>query len=284
MEEMDGSRKRIADYYGNVARLEWNRLDRLASGRLEFAVNMSFIRKHLPARSRVLDIGGGPGRYAIALAGEGHRVMLADLSPDLLELARQEIARAGVVENIEAVLEMDAQAMSRLADGSFDAVLALGPFYHLLTPEGRDRAAREIQRILVSGGMLFSAWIPRPKVLKELILAPNFNADTRDILARVQEDGVALGSLGKVRGGMTDVYCADPAEIKPFFEERGFESIALIGSEGMFAEVADRIEEMRSDDPERFAQAWELLLRTAEDPSILGSVAHLLYVGRKVVN
>ena len=83
---------------------------------------------------------------------------------------------------------------------------------------------------------------------------------------------------------MTDVYCADPAEIKPFFEERGFESIALIGSEGMFAEVADRIEEMRSDDPERFAEIWGLLLRTAEDPSILGSVAHLLYVGRKAVS
>jgi 2-polyprenyl-3-methyl-5-hydroxy-6-metoxy-1,4-benzoquinol methylase len=39
-----------------------------------------------------LGLGGGPGRYAIWLAGQGLAVTLADLSPSLLDLACELIA------------------------------------------------------------------------------------------------------------------------------------------------------------------------------------------------
>ncbi len=282
MVETSRSKQRIKDYYRSAAEREWNRLDKLAAGRLEFAVNMFFIGKYLPAQSRILDIGGGPGRYTIALAKAGHRVTLADISLDLLKIAHREVIEAGVETNVEAILEIACQDMSLLANEHFDAVLSLGPFYHLLAAEERDRAAQEAWRVLVPHGLIFAAWIPRPKVLKELVMDRDFNADVESILARLQKNGTVLGSLGSVRGGMTDVYCADPAEIKPFFEERGFESLTLLASEGMFAEVADRVEEMRTNNPQRFAWLWELLLNTAEEPSILGGGAHLLYIGRKI--
>jgi len=81
---------------------------------------------------------------------------------------------------------------------------------------------------------------------------------------------------------MTDVYCAIPGKIGPFFERRGFQSITLVASEGMFADEAGDLKAIRTDEPERFSPVWILLLKTADEPSILGSAAHLLYVGRKI--
>jgi S-adenosylmethionine-dependent methyltransferase len=53
--------------------------------------------KYVKPKSRILDIGGGPGRYAMWLAKHGHRVVLADLSPELLAIARTKLAEADVM-------------------------------------------------------------------------------------------------------------------------------------------------------------------------------------------
>lgn len=74
---------------------EWNRLDAGAQARLEGIITRYALGRHLPAAEsgiRVLDAGGGPGRYTIALAEQGYHVTLLDLSPRLLDLARCKIA------------------------------------------------------------------------------------------------------------------------------------------------------------------------------------------------
>lgn len=101
---------------------------------MEYAVTRKMLSKYLKPKSRILDIGGGPGRYAIWLAKHGHRV---DLSPELLKIARVKIDEAGVSANVEEIIAADACDLSHWQDNSFDAVLSLGPFYHL--PEAGDR-------------------------------------------------------------------------------------------------------------------------------------------------
>jgi ubiquinone/menaquinone biosynthesis C-methylase UbiE len=76
------SRDRVRGYYAQFGEREWDRLADPADGAIEFAINSRAIARHLPAGARVLDIGGGPGRYAIWLAERGHHVVLADLSDD----------------------------------------------------------------------------------------------------------------------------------------------------------------------------------------------------------
>lgn len=74
---------------------EWNRLDAGAQARLEGIITRHALARHLPragAGIRVLDAGGGPGRYTIALAEQGYHVTLLDLSPRLLDLAQRKIA------------------------------------------------------------------------------------------------------------------------------------------------------------------------------------------------
>src|SRR5678816_319574 len=76
---------------------EWQRLEGGAQARLEYLITTHALQQHLPAPEpacHVLDAGGGPGRYTLALAARGYVMTLLDLSPALLGFARQQIAHA----------------------------------------------------------------------------------------------------------------------------------------------------------------------------------------------
>jgi len=136
----------VRNFYAGFGEREWGRLDRPDDGQLEFAITTAMLTRHLPARARVLDDGGGPGRYSLWLAERGYRVSLADLWPELLAIGRAHIAASPVAAQIEEVVEADARDLSRWSDASFGAVLALGPLYHLTAPAGHDAAARRSRR------------------------------------------------------------------------------------------------------------------------------------------
>ena len=67
----------------------------------------------------------------------------------------------------------------------------------------------------------------------------------------------------------------------PFFERFGFPKLASIAAESIIVDMQKELVELAVKDPTGYQAAFELLLRTAGDPSILGMALHLLYVGRK---
>jgi len=69
---------------------------------------------------RVLDVGCGPGRHALALARRGMEVVGVDLSPDFVELARKAAADEGLAATFE---EMDVRDLAY--DREFDAAVCL---------------------------------------------------------------------------------------------------------------------------------------------------------------
>ena len=142
---------------------------RLAAGhgRLEFARTTEIILRHLPtAPALVADIGGGPGRYALWLAGLGYRVEHRDLVPlHVSQLAQDASGIAGLRTAVGDARDLD------LADTSVDAVLLLGPLYHLRRRAERLRALGEARRVVRPGGPVFAAVISRwaPRVDGELL-------------------------------------------------------------------------------------------------------------------
>ena len=85
---------RVRSYYDASPEREWERLER---HRIEFAISLRTLLEHLPpAPARILDIGGGPGRYALALAQLGYHVTLLDLSQSNLAFARQKSAQQSI--------------------------------------------------------------------------------------------------------------------------------------------------------------------------------------------
>jgi 2-polyprenyl-3-methyl-5-hydroxy-6-metoxy-1,4-benzoquinol methylase len=148
---------RVEGYYDQNALDEWERLERHPT---EFAVTMLALAEHLPPPpAKIADIGGGPGRYAIALAQEGYAVTLVDLSRGNLALAREKAEAAGV--RLDATLHANALDLSDLASSTYDAVLLFGPLYHLLAQEEQLGAVREAMRLLRPDGPLFATFITR---------------------------------------------------------------------------------------------------------------------------
>ena len=113
----------IERYYDEQVQREWERMER---HRTEFAVTMRALVEYLPpAPARVLDCGGGPGRYAIELARRGYEVTLFDLSAGNLRMAQGKAEEAGVA--LAGCEQGTATDLSRFPDDAFDAVLLMGP-------------------------------------------------------------------------------------------------------------------------------------------------------------
>src|SRR5262245_49787637 len=128
---------------------------RLASrqGRLELVRTVELLERVLPAPpADVLDVGGGPGRYASLLADRGYRVRLVDVVPQHVEQAAED-------GRVDAVLG-DARSLDE-PDASRDAVLLLGPLYHLTERADRVRALAEAGRVVRPGGVVAAAAISR---------------------------------------------------------------------------------------------------------------------------
>jgi len=268
----------VRAYYEGYAERVWARLDRADDGALEFAINSRTIAAHLSPGATVLDIGGGPGRYAHWLAARGHRVTLADLSPTLLAIARARTPAAG--PSLAAIVEADARDLGRLDAGSFDAALALGPFYHLSEAAERERAAAEVARVLRPGGLLFAALMPRLAFLRRTIAdrTERRHLAAPEFVARVLADGVFINDEpGRFTGG----YSFRPEEIAPFFAAHGFTQLALLASESAAPDLQPHLAELARDDPATYEATLGVLLDVAAEPSILGLAGHLLYVGQR---
>ena len=96
---------------------------------------------------RVLDIGTGPGFYAIILARRGYDVTAVDYSEGMLQEAKR---NAGALADKIRFARMDAQKLD-FADGSFDAIVTRNLTWNLPDPAG---AYREWMRVLRPGGAL----------------------------------------------------------------------------------------------------------------------------------
>jgi S-adenosylmethionine-dependent methyltransferase len=259
----------VESYYDENARLEWERFDRHP---MEFAITRRALAEHLPPPpARILDCGGGPGRYAILLAGQGYPVTLLDLSSGNLALARKQAAAAGV--EIEASVHGNALDLSAFADASFDAVLLMGPLYHLLREAERQQAVCEALRVLRPGGPLFAAFI-------------TMYAPFRDNLARgcaqdMMADEAVMRTLLERQAiitGFTDAWCIYPAHVRPLMEGAGAHTLDLLSAEGLSAGFEPGIHALNAAELDAWA---DLNYRFCRDPHLLGAADHILYVGTK---
>lgn len=264
----------VADLYDSAPDREWARLDHR---KIEFGVTLRALQEFLPPTpAEIVDIGSGPGRYAIPLASQGYAVTLLDLSDRCLQLAGTEAARAGV--SFEQVEQGSATQLSAFADSSFDAALLLGPLYHLKAETDRAEAVSEALRVLRPGGVLFSAFLSRYSVVR-------YAAKTRpeQVTGDPQfiQSILATGVGESVRSDATflnSCYFADPMAVQPFMEGHGVKTLAVLGCEGVVAEVEERLNDLS---PADLADWVDLNYRLGRRPELLAASAHVLHVGRR---
>jgi len=263
--------EKVRRYYDRHVDKEWGRLERHP---LEHATTWRAIEEFIPRPADILDVGGGPGRYALELARAGHTVTMADLSAANVAFAQRKAAERGVRL---ACLQADATNLTEFAASAFDVVLLLGPLYHLVESEERERAVCEAVRVLRDNGVIFAAFINRlPFVVDALAEDPEALApvDERQLTKRLS-DGIRLTE--ESGDEFPDSYSEDPQAIAPFMEGLGLQTLRVMAVEGL-----DLLTSPGDLSAEPFERLVDLQFRLGTDPTMWGSSIHMLYVGRKV--
>lgn len=103
----------------------------------------------VPESLRVLEVGTGPGFFAILLRELGYDVTAIDLTPAMLTEAKK---NAGELAGKIRWMEMNAEALD-FADASFDVVVSRNLTWNLPHP---DKAYAEWARVLKPGGLMLN--------------------------------------------------------------------------------------------------------------------------------
>jgi S-adenosylmethionine-dependent methyltransferase len=278
MSDFNEVQRAVQNLYRSAPEREWQRMER---HRTEFAVTLRALDTHLPpAPARVLDCGGGPGRYAIALAQRGYEVTLFDLSPELLAMAREKAVEAGVT--LSGFEQGTATDLSRFADDSFDAVLLMGPLYHLLDECDRKQALAEAYRVVKPGGPVFATFITRYAAHIDVVARyPAQALEQAQDYCHIAQTGLLppRADSDAADGGVAfTAYFAHPTDVASFCCSVGLDVLTVLGVEGVVSGRESLINAL--DGP-----AWEFWVdvnyQIAHDPVTHGGVEHLLAVCHK---
>jgi SAM-dependent methyltransferase len=248
--------------------------DRLSDGRglLEFTRTTEIVLRRLPgAPAVVADIGGGPGRYALWLASLGYQVEHRDLMPLHVE---QLTAVAAEVTGIRTAVG-DARDVD-LPGGSVDAVLLLGPLYHLIDRAERVRALRECARIVRPGGPVFAAAISRWAARIDGMLRERIHLKSPaalDLISEVDRTGL----LPPLQEGGFTAFCHRPGELRDEVAEAGLEVTDLVSVEGPAFILGDL--DKRMADSVDWPAVLEVARAIERVPELLGFGPHLLATG-----
>jgi len=256
----------VHEYYERGG--ERTRLTGSATGRLEFLRTRDILRRLIGGPAKVLDVGGGTGIHSAWLAGDGHDVTLIDPIPS-------QVAVAADLPGVDARVG-DARALP-VPDASFDAVLLMGPLYHLQTAEERVTALREARRAAKPGGLVAAAVIGRFAPWLDALRWDLFTAETAP---QMFDQVAATGELRPRDFGLaafTTAYTHRPEQIAAEFEAAGLtgEPYAVEGA----AWLVDKLEELLDAEATR-DRLLDGLRAFEREPSLLGASSHLLFAAR----
>lgn len=256
---------------------EQERLSR-GTGSLELARTQELLSRYLPPPPAVIfDVGGGSGIYSYWLAQQGYEVHLIDAVPLHIEQA-QRFSQAQPNYPLASLAVGDARQLNR-ADDSVDAVLLLGPLYHLTERTQRLAALREAYRILKTGGLVFAVGISRFASTLDGLLQGYL--DDPEFVAIVQQD-LADGQHRNPNNHpayFTTAFFHHPEELKAEVEEAGLHyerTLAIEGPGWLLQNFSEHWNELGRR--ERLLEAVRWL---ESEPSTLGMSAHFMTVAYK---
>ena len=258
----------VREYYNQNSLNEW---ERLQGFHFEFEITKVMLNKY-GKFGKVLDIGGGPGRYSLYLSSLGFDVTLVDLSENNVKFALSKAQEMGL--SLKAYVA-DARDLSSLNLGEYDTILLMGPLYHLFEELDREKCVFQAKKHLKKDGVLFASFIMIQGGF-------NFYLDTKpEALFDDQCYDSTLKAISENKSwcglAFTDACFMDTHEIEPFFTKLGMKKISIFGQEGITGVRLSYLE--KADEKVRDAYL-KLSLCICERDDYYAYNCHLVYVGK----
>lgn len=262
---------KVRQYYNSHTQEEDNRLQYHA---FELPVTMHFIKHYLPAGSRIFDTACGTGNYATELLKNDYQIALNDLSDKNIEFARNKIGNNKNVLFYECSDALQAKGWKKQ---SWDAVLILGPLYHMLSKENRISLMQKSYEHLKPGGYVFASFMSRTGALIYGLKHNPKGILYDDGARQLWETGFDKRFIEET-GTFVSAYFSHPDEIPSLFEKSGLKLLNLAGVEGVFGERFELYHQMDDD----LQKAWlRFIMDHCQENEMLCNAKHLLAIGKK---
>lgn len=215
-------------------------------------------------------------QITIELARRGYDVVLLDLVPEMLKLAKNKAKRTGAALKVKQFVQGSIEDLSIFPDNTFDALLCLGgPLSHLLKAEQRKNAAKELARVAKNGAPIFVSVISRIGLLRTLLI--RFQHEMQYAKHHWEVGNYILGQQGE---NFTATHWFLPEELQVLFEKQGGKILEMAGLEGLSSHHERETNKLYKD-PVKWKMWLEILLKTCTHPTVVGSTEHFLLVVQK---
>lgn len=260
----------VVESYENYK--EEDRLSTNNARRIEFLTTVRVLDELITEKKKILDCAAGTGIYAFYLADKGHKVTATDITPRHIEIIKSIVGRKNY--EIESMV-LDATNMSVFKNESFDVVLNMGPFYHLINESDRVRCFQESLRVLKKGGLLVTSYIPRYYVFQYVVMQNDYYLDAK-LAQQLIETGVLRHDDEKCF--WTDTYYSTAEEMEALYRDYGIEVLDHFAQDGATPHFSQKVDEWND---EQFKIWCDYHYSVCRQKSLLGASNHVVIVGRK---
>lgn len=259
------SLKNVKQYYNEYA-LHYD-TDPYYEDHLYDDLTWYFIEPYLPTdkTTPILDIGGGTGKWAVKLAEMGFKVICADISEEMLKIAKQKTHNHHL-DHLISFKELDIRDMHDYPDESFNLVLAVGDIISYALDD--DVAVAECYRICKPGGRCIASVDSK---LTYLINEINYNHIDR------LEDLLKTGISGFFK--KHDVKTYFPTELEDLFKRNHFYVEKIAGKPVLSVWLS------KKEKRQKLTPNYDLILKLekelADKPHFIGHGGHLQIIAKK---
>lgn len=271
--------KEVYDFY--EAGAEIGRLEN-GLGKIEFYRTKEIINSYLETSENlvVYDIGGGVGVYSKWLSQKGYKVSLMELSPNAVEYANKTQDEKFKYEAITA----DARNIPK-PDESADAILLMGPLYHLQDEKDREQVLNECFRVLKKDGIIFIAGISKfsSTTWALSVFGNNNEFFSDDVYFNMLKEELSSGKHNRPEKYpfiISQAFFTTAKNMEKEVETCGFnlvKSHAIEGCSWICPNLSEKWEDVQARE-----KMLEIIHKTEFEESLIGISPHFLTVAKKI--
>lgn len=254
---------------------ESNRLFISRAKNIEFINSIFLINKFMKDGIKILDCSSGPGTYSLYLAKNFNCNIV---STDLVEKYIEELNVRKRKENLKGsiqTLNLNAANLSRFKDDTFDIVLCMGAYYHLIDDISRECCLKECIRVLKKNGYLFLTYLPLSFILKFFALNLGDNMDFNAIFSIKERKYIKHTDYFCQ---FTDIRYDNSREVIQVLNSLSMDIVEHMGIDGDSILYSKKLEEMSDKD---FTNYCKLVREIYSFEDTIGMSNHAMVVARK---